>query len=216
MNRLSQKERNFLAAYFAVTVFFLIFFFGAMTLLLPARADNVLITGTVTESVACTSAGSPTFSSITISSVATADVRATTTLSCNSANGCSLTLRDQGDGNGSNGNGAAGLYKSVAPTDLIDSTSTAATTTLAAGVDGFGLQAFTSTAGSGAGLTVVSRDAGLTGDIVGNTSTTNITVASGSSPLGNREFAVVAKTAVYALTRSGTYTDTLIYACTAN
>lgn len=173
------------------------------------------MTATVTESVTCTSAGSPTFSSLTSASVSSANVRATTTVSCNSANGCSLTLRDQGNGNGTSGNGGGGLYKSLAPTDTIESGG-GASSTLSAGTDGFGVQAFTSTAGSGAGLSVVSRYVGLSGNDVGNVSTTNITVASGSSPLSGREFAVNAVAAVAALTRAGTYTDTLIYSCTGN
>lgn len=166
----------------------------------------VTVSATVNETVSCTTNISSTaFSVLSLGSVNTASPNATTTLSCNSAAGCTLSLQDAGSG------ASPGLYKSAAPTHLIAS----ADATLSAGTEGYGIQAATSSAGTGAALTVSSSYL-VTGNAVGGLTLTNKAVASSSSPTANREVVVTHKAAISGLTHAGSYADTLTYSCIGN
>lgn len=194
---------------FLPTIFLLAIILGGLCWLVPdeVSGDAVTVSATVSETVACsTNVGSTAFNELDLGSVNTASPNATTTLSCNSASGCTLNIQDAG-----NGSGSPGLYKSVAPTHLIAS----ASATLEDGTEGYGIQAATSSAGTGATLSL-SDVYKQTGDAVGGLTTTNSAVASSSSPTANREVVVTHKAAISGLTSAGSYADTITYSCTGN
>mgnify|MGYP001771040342 FL=1 len=174
----------------------------------------VNVTATVATSITCTVSTSTTaFGTIDTSNVFTSIPNVTTTISCNPASGCTLSVRDQGDG--TNG----GLYKSTSPTYLIPSPAAGfpATANLSAGTEGYGIQAATTTAGSGSTLSLNSRyNHSFSGNTVGGLTTTTIPLASSSAPTANREVVVSHKAAVSGLTPAGSYSDTITYSCISN
>lgn len=176
------------------------------------KAQTVTVSATVATTATCNVATSTTsFGTLNPSAVNVSSPNVTTTISCNGANGCNLFVQDQG--NGTNG----GLYKSSAPTYLIPSpnSSFSATATLAAGTEGYGIQAATTTAGSGATLNLNVRY-NVTGNTVGGLTTTTIAIATSSAPVSQREVVVTHKAAISGLTPAGSYSDTITYSCTAN
>jgi hypothetical protein len=157
-------------------------------------------------SISCSlSSTSTTFSSLSPSSVSTSTPDLTITISATSSSGMTLFVKDNGD------NSSPGLYKSTSPTHLINSSDA----TLAAGTDGYGIQSATTTAGSGATLSLNSKY-NKTGNDVGGLSLTNISVASSSSSFTGREVVIKHKAAVSNLSPIGDYTDTITYTCSAN
>ncbi len=177
-----------------------------------ATGQSVTVTATVATTATCNvSTTTTSFGTLNPSAVNVSSPNVTTTISCNGANGCNLFVQDQGDG--TNG----GLYKSTAPTYLIPSpnSSFSATATLVAGTEGYGIQAATTTAGSGATLNLNVRY-NVTGNTVGGLTTTTIPLATSSSPVNNREVVVTHKVAISGLTPAGDYADTITYSCTAN
>lgn len=168
--------------------------------------STVDVTASVDQSISCsTNATSTDFGTLTTSDVSTADTDAVTTVSCNSSGGCTLNVQDAGDGSGS-----AGLHDS-ANDNLIASQ----TETLSAGSEGYGIQAATSSAGSGGELSIASVY-NKTGDEVGALETSDAQLATVTEPVTDREVTVTHKAAISATTPSGSYSDTLTYSCTAN
>lgn len=200
--------QTFIKVLFIATTLSLIMVAGlVLPLYSEGATSSVTVTATVGSSVSCSSAGAPNFSALTSAGISTADVPATTTMSCNSALGCNLTVSSTVL------NGVAGL---ASTTDIIESqTDTNTTKVLSAGTDGYGMQVTSTAAGSGAVLGVVSRWV-QTGDTVGLVSSTAISVASASSPFSSRELSQTFKAAVSALTQSTNYVNTLTYTCTSN
>jgi hypothetical protein len=90
-----------------------------------------------------------------------------------------------------------------------------ATATLVAGTEGYGIQATTTTAGSGGTLSLNSIY-NQTGNTVGRLSTTSVILASSSQPTANREIVVIHKAAISGLTPAGSYQDIITYDCVAN
>jgi hypothetical protein len=90
-----------------------------------------------------------------------------------------------------------------------------ATSTLVAGTEGYGIQATTTAAGSGATLTIAAKYL-QTGDTVGGLTTTNGTLASNNATSSNREVVVTHKAAIANTTPSGNYNDTITYSCFTN
>ncbi|MEM1973787.1 MAG: hypothetical protein QXN68_03255 [Thermoplasmata archaeon] len=173
---------------------------------------TVSVSATVTTSVTCNLSTTTTaFGNIDSSAVYTSSPNVTTTVSCNPGAGCTVTIKDQGDS--TNG----GLYKSTSPTYLIPSPASGypATSTLSAGTDGYGIQAATTTAGSGGTLSLNSIYT-YSGNTVGKLATTTQTLASSSQPVANREVVVTHKVAVSVLAPAGNYSDTITYQCSAN
>lgn len=158
-------------------------------------------------SISCsTNVSSVSFGQMNNSNIFTATPNASTTVSCNYTNaGCSLYIKDSGNGTNS------GLYKSNNPTYLINS----ADTTLTAGTNGYGIQATTTSAGSGALLSLNSKY-NKTGNLVGGLTITNTLLASSTSDITGREVVVTHKAAVSSQALSGNYTDTITYECVAN
>jgi hypothetical protein len=172
---------------------------------------NVTVTATVTTTVTCSfSTTTTSFGTIDPSQVWTSSPNVTTTVSCNPAGGCQIQVKDQG--NGTNG----GLYNSTA-NHLIPSPTSGFpnTATLVAGTEGYGIQAATTTAGSGGTLSLNSIY-NQTGTTVGKLSTTSVVLASSSQPVANREIIVTHKAAISGLTPAGLYQDTITYDCVSN
>lgn len=172
---------------------------------------NVSVSATVSTSVTCNFSTTTTaFGNIDTSAVFTSSPNVTATVSCNPGAGCTLTVRDQG--NGTNG----GLYNS-SQSYLIPSPASGFpnTATLVAGTDGYGVQAATTTNGSGGTLSLNSIY-NQTGNTVGKLATTSQTLASSSQPVANREVVVTHKTAVSGLAPAGSYADTITYQCASN
>jgi hypothetical protein len=173
--------------------------------------QQVTVSATVTTSVTCSfSTTTTSFGTIDTSQVWTSSPNVTTTVSCNPAAGCRVQIRDQGSGT------YPGLYNSSA-SYLIPSPNSAfsATATLVAGTEGYGIQATTTTAGSGGTLSLNSRYV-QTGNTVGGLTTTTLTLASSSQPTSNREVVVTHKAAVSGLTPAGLYQDIITYECVSN
>jgi hypothetical protein len=126
-------------------------------------------------------------------------------MSCsNSSAGCTLYVKDQGSGSN------PGLWNATS-SYLIAS----ASTTLAAGTEGYGLQATSTVTGSGATLSF-NPTYNKIGNNVGGLLRTNVTLASTNATSSNREAVVTHKAAIAATTPAGTYNDTITYECTAN
>jgi hypothetical protein len=187
------------------------FYFGFLFLGEKVGAQTVSVTATVTTTVTCTLSTTTTaFGTIGTASVYTSSPNVTTTVSCNPAAGCTVQINDQGSGT------QAGLWNSSA-SFLIPSPDAAfnPTATLSAGTKGYGIQAATTTAGTGATLNLNSRY-NQTGNTVGGLTTTTIQLASSTSPTANREVVVTHKVAVDGLTPAGSYSDTITYTCVSN
>ena len=177
-----------------------------------ATSSAVTVSATVVATISCsTSQGSTAFGTLTDVTVGTASPNTSTTTSCvNSASGCSLFVKDVGGG------GNPGLYNTTS-TSLIESpnASFSATSTLIAGTEGYGVQATSTSVGTGAAFSIANRYL-QTGNTVGGLSTTNLTLASSNATSSNREVIVTYKAAVAAATAAGSYSDTTTYECTAN
>jgi len=177
-----------------------------------AATSSVTVSASITAVISCsTNAGSTSFGTLIDSAVAISSPNASTTMSCiNSSLGCTLYAKDAGGG------GNPGLWNSTSSA-LIKSpnASFSATSTLAAGTEGYGIQATTTAAGSGATLTIAARYL-QTGDTVGGLATSSITLASASAASSNRETVVTHKAAVASVTPAGSYADTITYECTGN
>lgn len=172
---------------------------------LSVEADTVSVTASVAQSVTCSTATTSTaFGTLTTGSISTASPNVTSTLSCNYGAGCVLQVNDAGGG------GNPGLWNATA-SDIIQSQ----TATLSAGTEGYGIQATTTAAGSGAALSV-SATYNKTGNDVGGLALSAATLGSASAPISGREILVTHKAAIGALTAAGSYTDTITYGCVGN
>jgi len=172
---------------------------------------TVTVTASVPTSVTCAFSTTTTdFGTLSVSAVTTSSPNVTTTVSCNPAAGCQVQVKDQGNGT------YGGLYNSAA-NYLIPSPAAGfpATATLVAGTEGYGIQATTTTAGSGGTLSLNSIY-NQTGNTVGRLSTTSVILASSSQPTANREIVVIHKAAISGLTPAGSYQDIITYDCVAN
>jgi hypothetical protein len=208
----------------AISIFFIVSLLGLQldsVSLLPSEiqaATSVSVSATVNVTVTCSTDISATvFGTLTTGSVFTSVPDATTTITCaNSGGGCAMSVQDTGTSTGA----ISGLYASAvgaiieSPDDLMR-----ASTTLSGTIEGFGLLASTSSAGSGATLTLGTRYNSTMiweNDIVGGASTTAQTIATANSTTSAREVKVRHKAAISASTLAGSYIDTIIYQCAAN
>lgn len=181
-------------------------FFDLVNYATAQTSSQVTVTAYVMPTVSCSSATNTTaFGSVNDQYVVTSSPNVTTTMSCsNSSLGCTLSVKDAG--NGSN----PGLYNSLA-SYLIQS----ADATLSPGAEGYGIQGATTTAGSG-GVLIVNSKYYKTGNQVGGLTLAGVTLASSSNAVTNREVVVTHKMAVSSVTPSGNYSDTITYSCIAN
>jgi hypothetical protein len=179
--------------------------------LVSAQTATVTVLASVTTSVTCNLSTTTTnFGTIDTNAVYTSSPNVTTTVSCNPALGCQVQIKDTGSGS------QPGLWNSSA-SYLIPSpnASFSATATLSAGTEGYGIQAATTTAGSGGTLSLNSIY-NQTGNTVGGLTTTTQVLATSSEPVANREVVVTHKVAISGLTKAGSYQDQIIYTCSSN
>lgn len=163
------------------------------------------VSASVGSSVTCTTATTTTaFGVLTSGAITTSTPNASTTLSCNSALGCTLNVSDVG-------NGSLPGLATTSPAYRIPS----ADATLSAGTEGYGIQSATTTIGSGIALGLNSKYR-VSGNQVGGLTTSTTVLASSTGPSSNREVVVVHKAAISVTTPSGVYVDTINYACTGN
>ncbi len=168
---------------------------------IPAFSSAVTVSATVASSVTCSTASASTaFGTLTSGSITTATPNATTTLSCNTGTGCTLSIND-----------ANGGLATSSPAYTITSTSTA----LSAGTEGYGIQAATSTAGSG-GVLGINAIYLVTGNNVGKLNVGATTLASSSASVSGRVVDVTHKAAISGTTQAAAYTDTITYSCAGN
>lgn len=164
------------------------------------------ITTASAVTVSCsTNISSTAFGTLSTGAVTTASLNASTTVTCGDAQGCTLTVQDEGNGV------SPGLATTTAPTYLIPSVST----TLAAGTEGYGIQATTTAAGSGAAF-AVNTAYNVTSTVVSALFRTATTLASSTAAFTGREVLVKHLAAVSATTLAANYLDTITYSCTGN
>ena len=177
-----------------------------------ATTTAVTVSASVQSVISCsTNTGSTDFGTWTDTSIKTSSPNASSTMSCvNSATGCALYVKDAGGG------GNPGLWNATSSA-LIESPNAAfdATSTLADGTEGYGIQATTTATGSGATLTIAPYYL-QTGDTVGGLKIANETLASNNATSSDREVVVTHKAAIASETPAGTYNDTITYECTVN
>jgi len=163
-------------------------------------------TPNVAPTISCsTNISATSFGNLTTASVFTSSPNASTTMSCaNTSSGCTLYVKDAG--NGSN----PGLATS-SPAYLIPST----TATLSAGTEGYGIQATTTASGSG-GVLNINAIYNKTGNDVGGLSLNDLTLASSTVNISNREVITTHKATISNVTISGNYSDTITYSCFVN
>ncbi len=170
---------------------------------------SVTVTGVVPPTITFgLSSNSTSFGVMQIGTVNTSTPATTLTFSTNAKSGGEISVYDKGNGT------TAGMYSS-----LDNHTIPSSTATLAAGTEGYGINAaVTSTNGTGGvvgSLTIQSPYNG-TGDSVGGLSTTSQELASTSSPLYLVTTQVNYLAAISVTTPSGVYQDQVTYIATGN
>lgn len=216
------KEKNSLFAvfgFFAVLAFVLLIgslgMLGVEEVALPDTAaaetsSAVAVTATVTTVISCSSSPTDTaFGTLSSTATTTASPRASTTMACaNAGSGCVLKVKDANAGLAT----TSPFYLIPSPNANFD-----ASTTLSAGIEGYGIQATSSgTTGSGASLTLGGRYNIRGGDVGGLASTTSQTLATANNTTTGREVTIDHLAIVSASTPGGSYTDTITFECTSN
>jgi hypothetical protein len=202
MNQIFLTSKRTVALIAIVTVAVI----AAISFTVPAQAGNTTaVTATVASSVSCTTDGSvAALGTLTASAIASTSPQIAITNSCNSGGGCTIYVNDAGGG------GNPGLYAATATnTPLIAS----ATATLVAGTEGYGIQATTTGAGTGAALTL-SATYNKSGTDVGGLLTAATSIASATLPFASKVINMNTLAAISLLTKAGTYADTITYSCT--
>ncbi len=171
------------------------------------QADTTTVTATVGTTLSCANDNASTaFGALSVGSVTTASPNVTSTLSCNSGGGCTFYVSDAGNG------ASPGLYAAAATGTPIILSATAA---LSAGTEGYGIQAATSSNGTGATL-ALSATYNKTGNNVGGLNLASTELASSTLPIASREVVITHKAAIGGLTKAGSYADTITYSCLGN
>ncbi len=178
-----------------------------------ATSSAVTVNATVATAISCSvSTTTTSFGTLTSAALTTSTPNVSSTMACaNSYLGCTLSLNDVGSSTA-----GGGLYSS-AVNELIASPNAAfnATATLTIGTKGYGVQAATTSAGSGALFGINSRYLQI-GTVFGGLTTSTLTLASTSATSSAREVVATHGADIAASTPGGTYTDTITYSCTAN
>lgn len=144
------------------------------------------------------------FGTVSSAAVATSSPNVSSSITCNDSLGCILDIND-------NGNGSSPGLATSSPAYLIPST----TTTLIAGTEGYGIQAATTSAGSG-NVLIINPTYLKTGNDVGGLSRSATVVASSTNTFTGREVIVSHLVSVSNSTQAGDYTDTITYSCFGN
>jgi len=178
------------------------------------QGSTVTVTATVTESVTC-STNNSTAALGTLASNAIASTsgtgNASTSFSCNTGLGCTLTVLDAG-------NAVNPGLTTTSPAYIIGSASAAFadTATLVAGTEGYGIQATSTNEGSGGSITLPIRYSSPTYAAVGGLEITAQTLASSTAQVASRSVVVSHWAAISGTTQAGIYSDTITYSCTGN
>lgn len=186
--------------------------------------DTVVVNASVGVTLTCTATPDTTteFGTLTTAIIATSTPNATTTLDCNYAPGCRIYIYDAGTG------ANPALASSTAPTTVYIGSADNAwadNATLVAGTEGYGIKVATTSAGTGGtGLTVAARYNKYIREAVNfysvggleYSSANQVQAASSSVPVSGRQIYTMHSAAVDVTTDTGTYTDTITYACTSN
>jgi len=131
------------------------------------------------------------------------------TTATNATYGLIISARSTGSGNGQEGNGTAGLYRSAALANLIDAAGAASIS--AGGTEGYGL--YLKNNGAGGNVTIASGFDNAPGDTA--ISTTGQTVASTTGPIDAANTVdLYLKAAINTITSAGSYADTIIVTIT--
>jgi hypothetical protein len=178
-----------------VVILLLVFNVGVFTTE-KTNASSVTVSATVTQTVSCnTNITSTSFGALSSASVSTASPNATTTVATNDPLGLTLLISDSNHG-----------LATTSPAYTIPSVSA----TLAAGTEGYGIQATSS-----AGITV-SATYNKTGNDVGALTTSTQTLASSSGVVSSATVTVTHLAAISASTPAGSYSDSITYSCNGN
>jgi len=173
-----------------------------------ATTSNVAVTAEVTVSIGCDSSpGSTAFGTLSSTVTSTASPNASTTMACaNSGTGCVLYVKDAN----------AGLATDT-PSHTIPSPNAAAdaSTTLAAGTEGYGIQATSTAAGGSGNLLPVELRYAVTDNDVGGLVVDSETqaLASANSTTTGREVLITHIAAISDATPGALYEDTITYSC---
>lgn len=174
---------------------------------------TVTVSATVGSSITCaTDNTSTSFGTLTSGAITTSTLNASTTMSCNVGTGCTLSINDAG-------NTVNGGLSTSSPAYLIPSPNGAfaASATLVAGTEGYGVMATTTAVGSGGTLGIATRYLQtFTGNTVGGLTTSTLTLASSTASISAREVVVRHKAAISGITQAASYTDTITYSCAGN
>ena len=145
------------------------------------------------------------FGEINFNDVYVAWPLATTTVTCSGCeNGFSMKIYGTGDSSN------PGLYKEAVPTDLIDSMDA----TLAAGTEGYGIQATTTSASITINPKYLKTDNDVGGLPVGSGNA--VVVASSSVPVTSQVVTIIFMAAASAANELGNYQDSVVISCTVN
>ncbi len=159
---------------------------------------TVSLTATVGTSITCTLSTSTTaFGTLTTGAVTTAVPNVTSTVTTNDCLGFTLNISDTG-------------LATSSPAYTIAST----TGVLAAGTEGWGIQATTTTGGSGGTVTLLAKY-NVSGNTVGSVGASAV-LASSTVAVTSRNILVSHLAAISASTQAGSYSDTITYSCTGN
>jgi len=173
-----------------------------------ATSSNVAVTAEVTTTITCDSSpGSTAFGTLSSTATSTASPNASTTMACaNSGTGCVLYVKDAN----------AGLATDT-PSHTIHSPNAAAnaSTTLAAGTEGYGIQATSTAAGGSGNLLPVELRYAVTDNDVGGLVVGSETqaLASANSTTTGREVLITHIAAISDATPGALYEDTITYSC---
>ncbi len=161
-----------------------------------AQASSVTVSASIVQTFTCTTSFTSTASgALSPSSVTTSSPTATTTVATNDPLGLTLSVNDSN----------AGLA-TTSPAYTIHS----ATATLAAGTEGYGIQAAAT-----AGVTVAATYL-KTGNSVGALATSTQTLASSAATVASSVVTVTHLAAISGTTPAGSYSDSITYSCTGN
>ena len=205
------KKRSVRAAALVLAVALALFVVDAVNI---AESSTVTVSATVGTSVTCISSTS-TVAFGTLSSAAIASTSpltsASTSLSCNTGLGCTLTVLDEG-------NGANPGLATTSPAYIIGSANSSFVDEiqLIAGTEGYGIQASSTSEGSGGSITVLRKYSSSTYAGVGGLERTAQTLASSTVQISNRSVLVTHWAAISGTTQAGIYNDTITYSCTQN
>lgn len=164
-------------------------------------SSTVTVSATVASSVSCSTDNTSTaFGTLTTATIATSTPNASTTISCNTGLGCTLSVNDAN----------AGLATS-SPAYTIPTRRGA----LSAATEGYGIRATTTATGSGGTLGVKSIYS-VEGNNVGELNTTSTVLASSTASISSREVVVYHRAAISGTTQAASYADTITYSCAGN